>query len=212
MRQNTRMSNTPPVSYNTAAAGWRRKIEALGYPKAYRALLDRHAPAPIHRMSVLDAGCGTGDFAAALVATRGTPHHLTLLDPAPEMLAIAQHHVAGAEPRQGVIEDLARGAQFDLILSAHALEHCPDLAQSLVCLAGVLRDGGTMILVLSKPHWCNLLIWLSWRHRILPPTRVREAAHLAGLLIDVECALTEGPPSRTSRAYILSLSPSEALC
>lgn len=195
-------STTPP--YDAAAASWTRKIEALGYPSAYRALLDRHAPPQIRDLSVLDAGCGTGDFAAALVAMRGAPRALSLLDPSAQMLANAQHRMPSATVLQGVIEDLRAEAQFDLVLSAHALEHCADLAGSLARLASTLRGGGTMILVLSKPHWCNLLIWLRWRHRILSPSKVRAAAHLAGLCVKTEAPLIHGPPSRTSRAYILS--------
>ncbi len=205
------MTQTELAAYDIAAPDWFRRIEALGYHTAYLDLLERHAPSDLSAKDVLDAGCGTGDFAVALQAARGTFRSLTLLDPAAEMLAIAHARLPQSQPRYGVIDDLAPVPSFDLILSAHALEHCADLTQSLATLAKTLRDGGHMILVLSKPHWCNLLIWLRWRHRILPARKVRIAAHLAGLHIGTEHPFPSGPPSRTSRAYVLRRSRGRTL-
>lgn len=191
-------------SYTAAAPGWQARMDALGYLAAYRGLVDAHAPTGAPR--VLDAGCGAGDFAAAWRAVRGDPSALTLLDPSPGMLAraMARHGLGAMRPVgvAGTLDTLSDLPEQDVILCAHVIEHLADPVRGLRQMRAALKPGGLLLLVVSKPHWCNRLIWLRWRHRSLPPVAVRSMLTGAGLTLCSDHGFLKGPPSRTSHAYI----------
>ena len=142
--------------YDTAAQGWTGRIAALGYPSAYHAFASRALTQLPRPGSVYDIGCGSGDFAAAVWAVQGDGARFTLVDPSGPMLERAVARLA----RHGVTAALKRstlaGAQgrFDMVLAAHVIEHCPDQAKALVALSGLTRLGGSVLLIVSKPHWC----------------------------------------------------------
>ncbi len=179
-------------------------MAALGYPAAYRGFVA--ACGPGRAETVLDAGCGAGDFATAWCAVRGQAGQLTLLDPAPAMLAQAIARFQGERVRAicdglGALEGC--GGQ-DVILCAHVIEHLDDPGAGIAALGRALAPQGRILLVVSKPHWCNRLIWLRWRHRTLAPREVRRLIAGAGLVCHAEHAFAAGPPSRTSRGYVLT--------
>jgi ubiquinone/menaquinone biosynthesis C-methylase UbiE len=90
----------------------------------------------------------------------------------------------------------------DALLAAHLIEHFADPAAALAEMATLLRPGGRLWLVVSKPHWCNAIIWLQWRHRTYGPERVAALLDGAGFVVVEEYAFPSGPPSRTSRGYV----------
>ncbi len=190
------------LKYDRAAPSWDRKISRLGYHVAYAGFLRGRVTA-VGR--VLDVGAGTGAFALAWIAEGGSAD-LTLLDCSPAMLATAR---AGLEAR-GVMADLAfarledfdPGIRYAAILAAHAIEHCADPAWAVGRLASWLQPGGHLYLAVSRPHWCNWLIWLRFRHRWFSSGQVRAMARAAGLRHRHTCAFDRGPPSRTSLAYV----------
>jgi ubiquinone/menaquinone biosynthesis C-methylase UbiE len=202
--------------YDRAASIWQNKMAALGYAAAYREALAILLPSHTPGRRVLDAGCGAGDFAAAFVAERGIIPTLTLADPSPAMLDAARtrlaphaHHLSAqvcsipglmAEPRQ------------DVILCAHVIEHCADPVAALRHLGQVLSPKGTILLVVSKPHWCNRLIWLRWRHRSFSRAELLSLVAASGLCCTADMAFLRGPPSRTSHAYRLNLPHGEPEC
>ena len=153
--------------YNKAASGWHHRINALGYPGAYRAAIDALLPAdmPVHRL--MDAGCGAGDFAAAYLQMRPRPDVLTLADPAAAMLHEAAVRLQGAADQvlllEGVLNDLPMHPSQDLILCAHVIDHCPDPVLALRALARSLTARGAILLIATKPHWCTRLIRWVWR-------------------------------------------------
>jgi ubiquinone/menaquinone biosynthesis C-methylase UbiE len=194
--------------YDRAASGWKAKLQALGYPAAYGAFIARVCP-PSQRVDhLLDAGCGTADFAAAYFAQRGPVARLTLLDPSREMLTHAarrfEDHASRVSPLCLQITDLPPHPAFDIILCAHVIEHCSDPVDVLRHLKQTLLPHGQILLVISKPHWCNRLIWLKWRHRTMTPSAVRAAVLAAGLNCQQDMAFAVGPPSRTSHAYLIT--------
>lgn len=95
--------------------------------------------------NLLDAGCGTGAFARALLADQVTPTGMTLLDPSDAMLArcadLPARHVKGR------LEALPfEDATFDIVTCAWALETVPDPEAALTELCRVVRLGGTLCL------------------------------------------------------------------
>lgn len=112
--------------------------------------LDPTARAPLAGRRALDVGCGAGLLSEPL-ARLGA--EVTGVDAAPENIAAATLH-AGAQGlaityRAGEVARLA-GERFDLIVSMEVIEHVADPARFVATLAGLLADGG--VLILSTPN------------------------------------------------------------
>ena len=198
-------------AYDKAAEGWHEGISKLGYPGAYRALLTTHPPAPATR--VLDAGTGSGAFAAAFLDVAGPPAHLTLLDPSRPMLEEAgtRLRTQGTTPElieTGIGTDLA--ARFDVVLCAHVIEHLPDPAAALTWLLGRLAPGGRLYLAASRPHWCTAILRWKWGHRAFRPEEMLEMFRTVGASA-TPFAFPAGPPSRTSMGYVARRTVPDAL-
>jgi ubiquinone/menaquinone biosynthesis C-methylase UbiE len=202
--------------YDHAASIWQNKMASLGYAAAYRDAIATLLPWHLPSQRVLDVGCGAGDFAAAFAETRGTIPDLTLADPAVAMLRAAQarllqlaHHLSvHSQP----IEALTSDRRQDVILCAHVIEHCADPSTALRDLGSMLSPKGTILLVVSKQHWCNRLIWLRWRHQSFSRAEVLSLVAGSGLCCTADMAFLHGPPSRTSHAYRLNLPHGEPEC
>jgi S-adenosylmethionine-dependent methyltransferase len=108
--------------------------------------------------SVIDIGGGTGGFAVR-VAELG--HRVTVVDPNPDALAILARRAEESgvadlvTARQGDVASLpglvpAGGA--DVVLCHGVLEIVDDPAEALSVLAGVLRPGGVLSLLVGQRH------------------------------------------------------------
>ena len=206
------MTDSPPTAaelarkYDDAAPRWGDKMRMLGYYDAYLGLLSGSSFRARPGGRVLDIGSGTGAFAEAWVATHRAAQAVTLLDPSPQMLvrgraALARRDVA-VETAEALLEQHRTDAGYDNLLAAHILEHCPDPADTLRQMRRLVGLGARLWLVLSKPHWCNAIIWFQWRHRAYRPAEVTRMLAATGWELDMEYAFPAGPPSRTSRGYI----------
>lgn len=206
------MTDTAPdaaqlaAKYDTAAPRWGDKMRMLGYYDAYLGLLSApnfRAP-PGNR--VLDIGCGTGAFAEAWVAIHGPEQSVTLLDPSAEMLERAKGALARrlvvAETAQTLLEEFEPTKPFHCLMAAHVLEHAPDPRATLRAMRRLAPEEGRLWLVVSKPHWCNAIIWFQWRHRAYRPEDVRQMLAETGWEMELDYAFPSGPPSRTSRGYL----------
>ncbi len=202
--------------YDRAAHGWQGRMSALGYAAAYREAVMELLPAPSLAHRVMDAGCGVGDFAAAYGQGRGAIPILTLVDPAFEMLQAAYRRLSGVAlhlwTHARAIEALPDLPKQDLILCAHVIEHCADPRLALIRLGSLLSETGVLLLIVSKPHWCNWLTWLRWRHRSHTPAAVKALIHAAGLYCTADMGFSKGPPRRTSHAYRIVLTSGELSC
>ena len=173
-------------AYDLEAYHWSDKVARLGAPGAYASVLrdaladDRETSAAnAEPARVLDCGVGTGAFSAALARTRVGAVRLDAVDLSPMMLVEAEQRLA----RAGLAADLhvadARrlpfaDASFDVVLSAHMLEHLADPGLALAEMRRVLRPGGRIVLCCTRRSALGTLVRLRWRtHAIEPNAAVR---------------------------------------
>lgn len=104
---------------------------------------------------ILDAGSGTGELALRLAQIG---HQVVLLDPAEEMLSIAQCQAKTLRPppafppqlQQGAVEEVTsffEEGRFDLILCHFLVEYLPDPRPALAALRHILRPDGWLSLI-----------------------------------------------------------------
>lgn len=197
------------AAYDRAAPRWSGLAHRLGFPDAYRWLIVRamqDRPAP---RRILDVGCGTGTFAGACLDALPPSRDriLAIADPAPAMLQRAHARLAASAKLVTLtctLRDLPARPPQDLILCAHVLEHGSDPARDLAHLATILAPGGLILLVHSRPHWCQRLVALRWHHHPRAPAAIRTAIHDAGLRLIADHRFPAGPPRRLSHAYLIS--------
>lgn len=113
------------------------------HPGVLRALCE----AAQARQSVLEVGCGTGNYIAALAALTGCRGWG--VDPSAEMLARAQRQLDAQKPAPNVRLSLGRGerlgvpdAQFDLVFSVDVIHHVQDRPAYLQEAYRVLKADG----------------------------------------------------------------------
>lgn len=192
------------AKYDRSAPSWGEKVSRLGYLAAYDSFF---AGNTVTHGCVLDVGTGDGIFARSWIKRSGSAN-LTLLDPSAAMLAQAkaQFAVHGIFPQMAIsgLEGFQTDVKFDAVLAAHVLEHFENPDDALYHLARLLVPGGRLFLVVSKPHWCNWLIWLQFRHKWYSANSVRRMAERAGLTHLSTHTFDIGPPSRTSLGYIFT--------
>ncbi|POM25292.1 Demethylmenaquinone methyltransferase [Actinomadura rubteroloni] len=161
--------------------------------------------------TALDAACGTGRHAAALLA-RG--HDVTGVDQSAEMLDRARAKAPKARLLQGDLTALPLpGDTVDLAVCGLALSHLPDIVPAIRELARVTRPGGRVIITDVHPTMTALRGTFLFRHddRL---GRIRNHAHpvssylaaFAAAGLDVEqCAEPESngtlPPHGYERRY-----------
>lgn len=113
-----------------------------------------HAPVPLDRTVILDAGCGTGSYSEALLGYVG---RIEAVDMNPGMLEVAAHKLAWAEGRitfhSSRIDELPLDdATLDGVMINQVLHHLPDAVSGgfpahrrvLEEFARVLKPGGIL--------------------------------------------------------------------
>ncbi len=108
--------------------------------------------------AVIDIGGGTGGFAVR-VAELG--HRVTVVDPSPDALAILGRRaeesgvanlVTALQGDVASLPGLVPGGNADVVLCHGVLEIVDDPAEALSALAGVLRPGGMLSLLVNQRH------------------------------------------------------------
>jgi 2-polyprenyl-3-methyl-5-hydroxy-6-metoxy-1,4-benzoquinol methylase len=108
--------------------------------------------------AVVDIGGGTGGLAVR-IAELG--HQVVVVDPSPDALATLSRRadesgvadlVTGRQGDLATLPDLVPDGSADLVLCHGVLEIVEDPAAALAALAGVLRPGGTLSLLVNQRH------------------------------------------------------------
>ncbi|HEX6445740.1 MAG TPA: class I SAM-dependent methyltransferase [Streptosporangiales bacterium] len=124
-------------AWHAAAAGWAEHWAGFAAPAREAVAAATGLTAG---MSVLDVGCGSGEF-CALAAGRGA--RVSGIDAAPALVEIARRAVPDADLRIGPIEQLPwPDAAFDLVTAFNTLQFTADAGASLGELRRVTRAGG----------------------------------------------------------------------
>lgn len=187
--------------YDRAAAGWGRLLDRLGYPDAYEALLgkvlEQNAPGEAGLTPrVLDCGAGTGALSIAFARVFPEPVRFDAVDISPGMLDRARtaFRAAGvdatlrlADARELPFADHA----FDMVMTAHALEHIADPRAALREMTRVLKPGGILFTCVTRRSGPGLLVHLKWRTHRVTPAQCRRLLR-AGGLENVRCLSLDG--------------------
>jgi SAM-dependent methyltransferase len=108
--------------------------------------------------AVVDIGGGTGGYAVR-VAEHG--HRVTVVDPSPDALAILARRagesgvadrVLGRQGDLATVPGLLDGEPADVVLCHGVLEIVEDPAAALTAIAGTLRPGGSLSLLVNQRH------------------------------------------------------------
>jgi SAM-dependent methyltransferase len=135
------------------AQDWATYVEQVGLP-LFGAALD--AARVTAGTCLLDAGCGAG-LLALLASLRGA--HVTALDAAPELLAIARHRLPAADVREADLEALPLpDASFDAVTAVNSIFYAADMAAAMHELVRVARPGGRVVVTTwGPPEKCEFL-------------------------------------------------------
>ncbi len=96
--------------------------------------------------SLLDIGCGTGDF---LLAAKQNGWQVTGIEPDEKARAIANTKTNNLVFESVNLFDL-ESQQFDVITLWHVLEHLPDLKKQITTIKQLLKPNGTLIIAVPN--------------------------------------------------------------
>lgn len=194
--------------YDRAAAMWDRTVTRLGFPRFYRSVFEQlrarcalgspAAPAaqPVAHLRALDCGIGTGTLSEGfLTAFSDVSVNLQGLDISSEMLEHAGRKLERLQRtpecggrkltlslHQGDVRTLPFPSDsFDVVMTAHTLEHLPTPVPVLREMIRVLRPGGLMIAVMTRRSTLGLYIQMLWRTHAVPPHRAVAWLEASGL-------------------------------
>jgi SAM-dependent methyltransferase len=131
---------------------FRAYLVRVGHERCRR--ISRRAPA----RSVLDVGCGSGEFLEAAVAEGW---RAVGVEPLPDASQVARER--GLDVRTGTTDDIDE--TFDAVTAFHVLEHMPDGPDFLRALARCAKPGG--VVYVESPNWDSRLRALTgerWMH------------------------------------------------
>jgi demethylmenaquinone methyltransferase/2-methoxy-6-polyprenyl-1,4-benzoquinol methylase len=204
------VERTPPTSaelatmYDHAARHWQQSLHRQGYDRAYRDLFRRlREHGMLHRLDqggrVLDAGIGTGALSLALTETFPASIQIDGVDISAGMLAAARHALTRAGvPVQTHQQDMHHlpfaDKSFDMVMSAHLLEHLDDPERGLAEMTRVLRPGAPLLVIVTRTGLFDALLQLKWRYTPIRPQQLAAWLQASGLRNIRRYELPDGLP------------------
>ena len=159
--------------YDTAAKHWQETASRFQLEAAYREpLINSGIPEAlindIGEAAVLDCGIGSGSLSVALsgaVSSRIAYHGIDISSGMLEAAEIAmrQEEIAPTLKQADVLSIPYADNTFDLVMSAHVLEHLPEPRQALKEMIRVLKPGGRLFVCMTRRSLFGALIQLLWR-------------------------------------------------
>lgn len=182
-----RLLNLPELTrrYDRSAADWHRIVDRFGFPAAYASML-RQVLGSETPTTVLDCGAGTGALSQALIEAVPGPLALTALDASSQMLEQAHHALrdSGADVTLRRADATALPYDddtFDMVMTAHMVEHLVDPALALAEMVRVLKPGGRLIICVTRRTLLGMMVHLKWHTHRMTPNQTRHLLRNAGL-------------------------------
>ncbi|MCP9489456.1 MAG: class I SAM-dependent methyltransferase [Solirubrobacteraceae bacterium MAG38_C4-C5] len=179
------------------------QLEQRGYAARLATFLRPLLPFPPR--TILDVGGSTGVVAGVLAARLDA--HATVLDPAPDELAVAA--AAGMETFAGLAEDFDPGERsWDLVLLCQTIDHLLDVGATLAALRRMTAAGGRAFvdildldLVLRREGSIERAVKVDHPFYLTRSTAAAFFA-LSGYMIVAECLSDDG-----HRGFVLAPAP-----
>lgn len=203
--------------YDAAARFWHPIMRLLGYSRIYRGLFAKLANDGCleclqNSAKVLDGGIGTGALSISLTEVIPGPLEIHGIDIASRMLGQARDNLQRlARPnltlymRCGNVDCQLYGeGHFDMVMSAHMLEHSANPLETISEMVRVLKVGRPLLIVTTRASRISALHGLRWRYRSIDSRQLQHWMHQAGLL-DIRHYSLNGSmflPGPSSKAYI----------
>lgn len=203
--------------YDDASKRWQPIMKILGRPRSYIALFKRlKSDGWLDRLpggaKILDCGIGTAAFSVALAKGAHANLNIHGIDIAPRMLAQARSNLSRFE-REGLTMQLNCSDvaslpystdEFDVVMSAHMLEHSPNPSKTIGEMARVLKSGAPLLIVTTCIDQISSLHSLRWRYHPIESLQLLQWMRDAGLQDVKKYPLDHGSiiPSPISEAYI----------
>lgn len=172
--------------YNDAANRWERSIGRMGYLHAYQLLFQQlQRDGALSHMEVgskvLDTGIGTGALTHALQSIRPDVNVIGV-DISPKMLQIARQNLrrSARYHQANIINQPYRTASFDMVMSAHVIEHLCEPLVGIGAFMRVLKPGCPFVLVATKPCPATYVLSLRWNFKPMVQEHVIEMLRVAG--------------------------------
>jgi SAM-dependent methyltransferase len=164
MQEQRRSAGVQGRLWGARAADW-AEIQEPQLTALYDDVIGRLEVGP--GTELLDAGCGSGAFAARAVAAGA---RVTGLDASAELIAYARRRVPGAAFSVGDLEELPYGGgAFGLVTGFNSFQYAADPVHALREAARVAAGGRVVVAVWGREQECEAAASLRALGSLLPP-------------------------------------------